>query len=217
MGQQRDVDAANLRVQSPVLHHPDVVVSGFSDLNNCEGRGNYNLSVASATAGCTLAQQPTAAPAVISGRVTTPEGAPLGGVTISIDGTQGQTAITDATGYYGFADAQPGFYTITPALANYTLSPQSRSFSSIGNRTEASFTAAQNSVATQNPVDSPEYFVRQQYLDFLGRKPDQGGLDFWAGKLRACSSSISCTRQARIDVGAAFFMSDEFRLTRAHT
>ena len=31
-----------------------------------------------------------------------------------------------------------------------------------------------------NPLESPEFFVRQQYLDFLGREPEQAGLDFWA-------------------------------------
>ncbi|OLE54872.1 MAG: hypothetical protein AUG51_05895 [Acidobacteria bacterium 13_1_20CM_3_53_8] len=174
----------------------------------------YNLSVSSAAAGCTLTQQPTAAPAAISGRVTTPDGAPLGGVSIFLDGAQSQTAITDANGNYSFENAVADrFYTVTPEIANYTFTPQNRSFSLLGNKTDATFTATPNAIATQNPLETPEYFVRQQYLDFLGREPDQDGLDFWAGKLNACGPDAACVRQERIEISAAFFASEEFRQT----
>jgi hypothetical protein len=66
---------------------------------------------------------------------------------------------------------------------------------------------------TANPIDTPEYFVRQQYLDFLGREPDQAGLAFWAGKINQCNGEAGCLRQQRIDVSAAFFGSQEFRET----
>jgi len=70
--------------------------------------------------------------------------------------------------------------------------------------------------ASANPIDSPEYFVRQQYLDFLSREPDQGGLNFWTGKLTQCNGDAGCLRQQRIDVSAAFFGSQEFQQTGAY-
>jgi len=45
----------------------------------------------------------------------------------------------------------------------------------VANKTDAVFTATPDASASANPIDSPEYFVRQQYLDFLSREPDQGG------------------------------------------
>src|SRR5437016_1498640 len=30
-----------------------------------------------------------------------------------------------------------------------------------------------------NPIDGAQFFVRQQYLDFLGREPDESGWNFW--------------------------------------
>ena len=48
---------------------------------------------------------PTAAPATIGGRVTTPDGAPLGGVTINLSGPRSAKTITDANGNYRFASA----------------------------------------------------------------------------------------------------------------
>jgi len=67
-------------------------------------------------------------------------------------------------------------------------------------------------VATStNPLESPEFFVRQQYLDFLGREPDQGGLDYWSGQLRACGTDALCLHARRIGVSAAFFVEQEFQ------
>lgn len=118
---------------------------------------------------------PTAAPASISGRVTTASGEPLGGVTVSLNGNvanagAGANAITDANGSFRFDNLEVGgFYTVTPVLANYSFAPATRSFSLAGNRTDAVFTAAPDAVSTANPLDTEGFFVRQQYLDFLDR------------------------------------------------
>ena len=48
---------------------------------------------------------PTAAPATISGRITTSDGAPLAGVSMSLGGASSRRTITDATGFYRFASA----------------------------------------------------------------------------------------------------------------
>src|SRR5205085_3019976 len=113
----------------------------------------------------------------------------LGGVSVFLNGAQSQTAITDASGNYAFENVEANsFYTVTPEIANYSFTPQNRSFSLLGNKADATFTATPNTIATQNPLDTSEYFVRQRYMDFLGREPDQGGLDFWTAKLRACGT-----------------------------
>ncbi len=157
---------------------------------------------------------PTAAPATISGRVTTSDGAPLAGVTMSLSGANSLRAITDSNGNYRF-DGVPtdNFYTITPALLNFSFSPSNRSFSLLANKTDAAFMGTPDSVASANPLDADLYFVRQQYLDFLGREPDAGGLAYWAGQLAVCGGDAACLRQRRIDISAAYFMSDEFQQT----
>jgi len=64
-----------------------------------------------------------------------------------------------------------------------------------------------------NPIDDANFFVRQQYLDFLGREPDASGLSFWAGQITACGSNAACLSNTRINVSAAFFLSIEFQET----
>ena len=111
---------------------------------------------------------PTAAPAGISGQIATPDGAPLAGTVVQLNGSQTRRTITDTSGSYRFNDVETdGFYTVMPLRANYSFSPESRSFSQLGNMTEAAFTATPNSVVVGKSIDTPEFFVRQHYLDFL--------------------------------------------------
>jgi Carboxypeptidase regulatory-like domain/Subtilase family/Domain of unknown function (DUF4214) len=157
---------------------------------------------------------PTAAPANISGRVVGTDGAPLPGVTVRLSGAESGTTISDADGNYSFGNVPTGdFYTVSPSLANYHFSPANRSFSLVADKTDAVFTAAPDAVPTANAIDTNEYFVRQQYLDFLGREPEAGGFNFWLGQLNQCNADAACTRTKRIDVSAAFFNSQEFRDT----
>ena len=62
-------------------------------------------------------------------------------------------------------------------------------------------------------VSSARIFVRQHYLDFLNREPDQGGWDFWTNKIESCGDDVQCRRRARTDVSAAFFVEQEFQQT----
>lgn len=157
---------------------------------------------------------PTAASAIISGKITTANGTSLSGVTVRLVGNQPATAITDNNGYYHFDNVDTGgFYTVTPALANYHFSPANLSFSLLGNQTNSGFTASPDSVVAANAVDSSEYFVRQQYLDFLGREPDQGGFEYWSNEINLCGDDANCIRARRIDVAAAFFVEREFQET----
>jgi hypothetical protein len=67
--------------------------------------------------------------------------------------------------------------------------------------------------SSANPYDDPQFFVRQHYLDFLNREPDQSGSDFWTGAITQCGVDTSCTEVHRINVSAAFFLSNEFQNT----
>jgi hypothetical protein len=156
---------------------------------------------------------PSAAPAVITGRVTLPDGSPVAGAVVQLSGAQPRETITNAEGFYTFAVRSDSFYTVTPQLANFSFSPRDRSFSVLGSRTEASFTASPSAVPTENPLDTDLFFVRQQYLDFLGREPDQGGLEYWTGQLRNCGGDSQCRLRRRLEVSAAFFDSSEFQQT----
>src|SRR6185312_9548860 len=154
---------------------------------------------------------PSAANGSISGRITNASGTTVGGVTVDLSGSQSARAITNSRGEYRFGNLETGgVYTITPSLANYSCSPANRSFSLVGNKTDATFTAEPDAAASANAIDSNEYFVRQQYLDFLGREPEPDGFAFWTGKLNTCNGDAACLRNARIDVSAAFFKSQEF-------
>ncbi|HEV7951375.1 MAG TPA: carboxypeptidase regulatory-like domain-containing protein, partial [Glaciihabitans sp.] len=126
---------------------------------------------------------PTATDGVVTGRIVDDQGNPVEGAVVKLDGTQNRKFITDANGAYHFDDVETnGFYTVTPSRVNYIFSPTSRSFSQIGQTTDAVFSASATG-QTANPLDTPEYFVRQHYLDFLGREPDEAGFNFWSDQI----------------------------------
>jgi CubicO group peptidase (beta-lactamase class C family) len=65
-----------------------------------------------------------------------------------------------------------------------------------------------------NPIDQTPFFVRQHYIDFLGREPDAAGYQGWQDILNNCGVTFAqpCDR---IEVSSAFFRSEEFQ-TRAY-
>jgi subtilisin family serine protease len=157
---------------------------------------------------------PTASPVNVSGTVTAADGAPLAGVTIKLGGGASRKTITDAAGNYRFENVDSGnFYTVTPERVNYDFTPEIRSFSLTSDKTDALFTATPEAAITGNPLDTSEYFVRQHYLDFLGREPDESGFNFWSDQILECGSDAGCIERRRINVSAAYFLSIEFQET----
>ncbi|HXD33653.1 MAG TPA: carboxypeptidase regulatory-like domain-containing protein [Pyrinomonadaceae bacterium] len=67
-----------------------------------------------------------------------------------------------------------------------------------------------------NPLDESAFFVRQHYRDFLGRKEDVNGLDYWTSQIKQCGDDSDCIRDRRIDVSAAFFAETEFQETGSY-
>jgi hypothetical protein len=84
----------------------------------------------------------TRLPLSISGRVVDSVGAALSGVAVSLTGSQSSSALTDTLGNYTFTALPPGGnYTVTASLANYTLSPASRSFTNLSSSQSGDFIA----------------------------------------------------------------------------
>lgn len=161
-----------------------------------------------------FANSPTAAPAAISGTVTMADGAPVAGVTMHLGGTALRKTVTDNNGNYRFENVDTdSFYTVAPALVNHHFSPEQRSFSLIANKTDAVFTAARDAFGGVKAIETPEYFVRQHYLDFLGREPDEAGFNFWSDQMLECGTDAECLERRRINVSAAYFLSIEFQQT----
>jgi hypothetical protein len=156
---------------------------------------------------------PTSTSGVISGRILANDGTALSGAVVRLDGAQSRKTITDVNGNYRFDNVETsGFYTVTPSRVNFAFMPEQRSFSQLGNNTEAIFAALTLS-ETANPLDTPEYFVRQQYVDLLGREPDESGFNYWSDRILECTSDVACVNARRRDVAAAFFIAKEFQQT----
>jgi hypothetical protein len=69
-----------------------------------------------------------------------------------------------------------------------------------------------------NPIDNSDFFVRQQYRDFLNREPDGPGWDFWTINITNCIGPVKqteaqCFDRQRGSTSAAFFLSPEFQNT----
>ena len=88
--------------------------------------------------------------------------------------------------------------------------------------TPATYTATFKLATGINPIDTIDFFVRQQYLDFLNREPDAAGFEFWTSKLREylanCGTAdngqaVECRARAKASVSEAFFVSVEFQQT----
>jgi len=157
---------------------------------------------------------PTAEFGVVSGQITnSTNGSPVSGTVVLLTGTQNRKTITDVNGNYRFDNVDTaGVYTVTPARANFTFNPSERPLSQLGNTTDAPFSAVSQGTGI-NPLDTPEYFVRQHYVDFLGREPDESGFNFWSDQILSCGGDASCVEVKRINVSAAYFLSIEFQQT----
>jgi hypothetical protein len=88
-----------------------------------------------------------------------------------------------------------------------------RSIGIIGDGTQVVRDIAVEPTTGTHPIDNAGFFVRQQYLDFLNREPDAGGLAYWTSRIALCGNDAACTRERRIGVSAAFVIENEFQQT----
>ncbi|HKO95920.1 MAG TPA: S8 family serine peptidase [Pyrinomonadaceae bacterium] len=99
----------------------------------------------------------------------------------------------------------------TEGNENFTLTLSNATGLALGLPASATITIQDNdSSGGLNPLDDNDFFIRQQYIDFLGREPDPGGLAGWRNVLVNCGITIAppCDR---VEVSAGFFRSEEFQ------
>lgn len=68
---------------------------------------------------------------------------------------------------------------------------------------------------TNTPITiaDSDFFVNQQYVDFLSRFPDQSGFDYWVNEIVTCGGNAACIDVRRSNTSGAFFLSIEFQET----
>ena len=80
--------------------------------------------------------------------------------------------------------------------------------------TNPSWQPVASTCASPNPIDCPDFFIGQQYRDFLGREPDASGFQNWMTTLTACENGgfgeFDNPYCDRVHVSAGFFQSNEF-------
>src|ERR687889_1135951 len=108
------------------------------------------------------------------------------------------------------------------ALAQSQQAPTLRIVTEDGNRLPAELMYGNTRVkplrlrpGTNTPItiDDTDFFVQQQYVDFLSRFPDRSGFAFWQNDINQCGANAGCVEIKRINVSAAFFLSIEFKET----
>jgi hypothetical protein len=67
-----------------------------------------------------------------------------------------------------------------------------------------------------NPTLEENFFVRQQYLDFLSRDGDPGGFNFWLNQVSSCQADAQCLHDRTITTSNAFFFEPEFQQTAGY-
>ncbi|HEX8844560.1 MAG TPA: PQQ-dependent sugar dehydrogenase [Pyrinomonadaceae bacterium] len=92
----------------------------------------------------------------------------------------------------------------------FTLALSNPDGANLGSITTATITITDNETVTgANPIDTVPFFVRQHYIDFLGREPDPVGYQGWQDILNNCPpGNTTCDR---IEVSSGFFRSEEFQ------
>jgi hypothetical protein len=166
--------------------------------------GNYQLNWSASGTAPTLT-------VAVTGRVV--EGAtPLQGVLVGLynGATLLTQTLTGADGRWTFTGvATNQGYSTQFVKSGYTFTPPGLTFP-VG---QSPVDTGDVLAVKGNNIDASEFFVRQHYLDFLGREADAAGLAFWSNDIESCGLDLQCRQVKRVNVSAAFFLSIEFQNT----
>jgi len=143
------------------------------------------------------------------------------------DGTARQRSdYTVANGTLNFAAGEVSQSFAVPLIDNayvdgsrtVNLALSNPAGASLGSPGTAVLTITDNdSIApSTNPADNAQFFVRQQYADFLNRVPDADGLGYWSNEITKCGTDAQCIHDRRVGVADAFFFEPEFQQTGAY-
>jgi len=124
---------------------------------------------------------------------------------------------TLGTATWAAGDATPKSFSIAIVDDSYaegnetfTIGLNSPSGATLGAQSTATVTITDNeTVNGPNPIDNTNFFVRQQYIDFLNREPDPPGFAGWTSTINNCTGDT--TQCDRIHVSQLFFQSAEFQ------
>ncbi len=161
--------------------------------------------------------------------IVTRTGGSVGAATVDYatsDGTATQkTDYTIKLGTLSFADGETSKILQVPIVNDVFVEGDQTFTVTLSNVTGTGVSLDSNSSATvtimdddlsapaSNPIDGTEFFVRQHYLDFLNRVPDNDGLNFWVDSINSCGTDSTCTATKRVITSGAFFLSIEFQDT----
>jgi hypothetical protein len=91
----------------------------------------------------------------------------------------------------------------------FTLMLSNASGGDLGTPVSATVTINDNDVApAPNPIDDDAFWLRQMYIDILGREPEPGAINAWLAILNNCANPTDCDRTA---VALGFLRSVEFQ------
>jgi uncharacterized delta-60 repeat protein len=99
-------------------------------------------------------------------------------------------------------------------VENFTIKLSAPTGTILGSNSTATVGIFDNDFSPSNPIVEVPFFVRQQYIDFLGREPDGAGNKGWQSILNNCPASGKDANGNfcdRTEVSAGFFRSPEFQ------
>lgn len=99
---------------------------------------------------------------------------------------------------------------IADGSETFTITLSNASGATLGTISSAVITITDNANTAGNPIDQAAFFIRQHYIDFLGREPEPAGLAGWLNVYNNCGTTVAqpCDR---IEISSAFFRSPEFQ------
>jgi hypothetical protein len=180
------------------------------------GQGSYNVAEGAGNLSVTVTRSgDTSAPATVA--YATSDTAGLTACNQVTGVASSRCDYTNTVGTLRFAAGEGSKTVFIPLVDDgYVEGPESFTIrlsnpvgTSLGATSTATVTITDNDSAASNPIVGVPFFVRQQYIDFLGREPDQNGFTGWQNILNNCTAGdTSCDR---IAVSSGFFRSPEFQ------